>query len=563
VKTREPNVTSHREPAGRPGDPSRSAAALRAVRVTAERLFGSASWEEEVESTLERVGLAAELSRVSVVERAPLHDGSLTVARIFQWNAPGVLPIGEEVLGSDLAPTDGFTEPILEAFRDDECVEGTAAPLQEPPRSLVGAHGARAFALARILVDGELWGMVMFDDCAIERRWDASELDALRAVAGLLGAAIGRERTEHGYRALVQQTEGQLAKSRGQLQTIVDAEPECVKVVGFDGSLIAMNPAGLAMIEADDLDEVRGKDVSALVVEDDRPAFREAIREASSGGSGSVEFEIVGLKGTHRWLETKAVPLRDESDQIEAVLGVTRDVSERHHGEAELRQSLSVLRALSEERRALLGRLDRAQEDERARISEDIHDDSIQAMTALGFRLEHLARIVSEPEALETIDRLKDQVSEAIGRLRRMMFELRPPVLDDGLAPAIRAFMAQMSEQTGIDYGVESTMTGDPGMVVRSILYRIAQEALVNVRKHSGARRVDIGLSTTYEGYAVRIIDDGKGLDVNGNGHAPDGHLGLSAMRDRAERAGGWWRIESSPGMGTTVEFVVPEERPT
>jgi signal transduction histidine kinase len=303
-------------------------------------------------------------------------------------------------------------------------------------------------------------------------------------------------------------------------------------------------------------------DVSSFVVEEDRAAFLGALHEAASGDPGAVEFGLLSLKGASRRLEMNAVPLRDGSDRDGTILCVARDVTERHRAEVELRQSFSILRTLSEERRALLERLDVAQEEERARISEDIHDDSIQAMTALGFRIERLSRMVAEPEALEIIDRLKDQVSETIGRLRRMMFELRPPVLDDGLAPALRAFLAQMGGQTGIDYLVESSMDREPAPAARSILYRISKEALVNVRKHSGAHRVDVRLWRTDDGFGVRITDDGRGIEARGNGHSPNGHLGLSAMRERAERAGGWWRIESSPGEGTTVEFLVPGADP-
>lgn len=540
---------------------SRSVAVLRAIRVTAERLFGATSWEDEVDGMLERVGLAAGLSRVSVLRRASGAEDARTAARVYRWNAPGISSVGDAVLGEDLTATDPFTEVILTGFRDDDCLHGPTSTLPEPQRSIAQTQGSRAFAIAPISVGEDPWGVLMFDDCLDERSWSPSELDALRVTAGLLGAVIGKERVETDRK----RTERQLAESEGQLRTIVEVEPECVSIVEADGTLIDMNPAGLAMIEADDLAQVRGKDVSSLVVEDDRQNFRDAIAQASSGTVGDEGFEIVGLKGTHRWLEATHTPLRDAADQIQSVLSVTRDVTDRRRAEEDLRESLDVLRSLSEERRALLERLDRAQEDERARISEDINDDSIQGMTALAFRLERLGRIVTEPEGLEIVERLKDQVSGTIGRLRRLSFELRPPVLDDGLAPALRALLDRMRELTGIDYRVESTIEREPGPLVRSILYRIAQEALVNVRKHSDARRVDVGLSVSADGFVVCIVDDGKGFAANGSGHAPlspNGSLGLSAMRDRAERAGGWWRIDSTPGEGTTVEFMLPEEAP-
>jgi signal transduction histidine kinase len=82
----------------------------------------------------------------------------------------------------------------------------------------------------------------------------------------------------------------------------------------------------------------------------------------------------------------------------------------------------------------------------------------------------------------------------------------------------------------------------------------------VNVRKHANAGRVDVVLEPRAAGYAVRIADDGDGFDLGTGSEEPPGHLGLEAMKERAETAGGWWRIESGPGSGTTVEFWIPAE---
>ena len=91
----------------------------------------------------------------------------------------------------------------------------------------------------------------------------------------------------------------------------------------------------------------------------------------------------------------------------------------------------------------------------------------------------------------------------------------------------------------------------------RAILYRIAQEALTNVVKHARASRVDVVLEESSDGVMVRISDDGVGLSSNGDSSG-SGHIGLVAMRERAEMAGGWWRISSTAGKGTSVEFLVP-----
>lgn len=146
-------------------------------------------------------------------------------------------------------------------------------------------------------------------------------------------------------KALVQ-TQQQVAASELELRTIIETEPECVKQLAADGALLDMNRAGLNMIEADSLEQVRGRKVQELVTPEYRDAFVELIRQVFSGESGSLEFKVQGLKGGCRWLETHAVPLRDPQDQIIALLGVTRDISERKKAEIEREAALAQIKVL-------------------------------------------------------------------------------------------------------------------------------------------------------------------------------------------------------------------------
>jgi PAS domain S-box-containing protein len=133
--------------------------------------------------------------------------------------------------------------------------------------------------------------------------------------------------------------EAALVSSERRLRTIFETEPECVKVLTVDGALLNMNPAGLAMIEADNLAEVLGQNVCPIVVPANRQAFVNLTRQVAQGKSGILEFEIVGLRGTRRWLESHAVPLQDESGAITEILAVTRDITERKQAEEALRQA--------------------------------------------------------------------------------------------------------------------------------------------------------------------------------------------------------------------------------
>jgi len=124
-----------------------------------------------------------------------------------------------------------------------------------------------------------------------------------------------------------------LRRSQARLRAIVDAEPECVKLLDRSGALLEMNPAGLRMIEAESLDQVRGHCVYPLVVPEQREAYRALVEQVAGGMEGSMEFEIVGLKGGRRSLHNHLVPLRDEASGEGLVLGITRDVTAQRSAE--------------------------------------------------------------------------------------------------------------------------------------------------------------------------------------------------------------------------------------
>jgi PAS domain S-box-containing protein len=137
----------------------------------------------------------------------------------------------------------------------------------------------------------------------------------------------------------LKRTKEKLAHSENLLRTIIESEPECVKLLAKDGTLLEMNPAGLAMIEADSLNQVQGNCIYPVVATEYRQAFITLTEQVFQGESGILEFEIIGLKGTRRWLETHAVPLRDSDKDIIALLAVTRDITERKRADASLRES--------------------------------------------------------------------------------------------------------------------------------------------------------------------------------------------------------------------------------
>ena len=133
--------------------------------------------------------------------------------------------------------------------------------------------------------------------------------------------------------------EDALRESEARLRTIIESEPECVKLVDHQGRLLDINPAGLTMIEAESIDAVRGRSVLDVVVPEHRAAYEDLIRRVFAGQSGTLEFEIIGLRGKRSWLATHAVPLREASGTIRAALGITRDISRRRIAERALVES--------------------------------------------------------------------------------------------------------------------------------------------------------------------------------------------------------------------------------
>jgi signal transduction histidine kinase len=223
----------------------------------------------------------------------------------------------------------------------------------------------------------------------------------------------------------------------------------------------------------------------------------------------------------------------------------------------QLQDSLSELQALDAERRRLLARLVTAQEGERHRLANDLHDDTIQTMTAASMRLAGLRRWLDD-EAQPKLDRLEDTVVDAISRLRRLIFELRPPALDyAGIGAAVEVY-GQTAFEEDLELLVDDDLEEQPPIETREILYRIVQEALANCRKHAQASRVEVTVRRHRNGVQVRVVDDGTGFDERLLDVNRPGHLGVSAMRERAQMAGGWCTITSTPGTGTVVTCWLP-----
>jgi signal transduction histidine kinase len=247
-------------------------------------------------------------------------------------------------------------------------------------------------------------------------------------------------------------------------------------------------------------------------------------------------------------------------DNARLVDSLRAEVDERKRAQADMQLSSELLHRAEEKRRVLMTNLVAAEEEQRRRIAVDVHDDSIQAMAAVSLRLQVMRRSAPTRELADKIQEIEQAVVMAVGRLRRLLFQLDSAALHEmGLAHALSRYADELFPEAPPRVSFRTNLEVEPPTLMRTVLYRIAQEALNNIRKHARATQVTVFVGPLDDGVLVTVQDDGMGFDVDGvSTHALPGHLGLQSMRERATLADGWLTIDSKVGSGAAVRFWLP-----
>jgi PAS domain S-box-containing protein len=346
-------------------------------------------------------------------------------------------------------------------------------------------------------------------------------------------------------------------RDTAQFQSVVEASGDFVLIATLDGRVTFVNAAGREMIGLPS-----DRDLSTMTYDDfltdaSRRSFEEVERPAvMTSGHWEGQSELCNL-GAGRPIPVTVASflMRDpETQEPVALATVQRDTSELVDAER-------AMAGLAEHRRWLLSRLVQAQEDERARIAADVHDDSVQALAAVDLRLGQVRRRLAEadPATRASLERAHAAVHDATARLRHLLFDLDSPALRTDLATALREAATFVLEDAGLRWQVTGDTDLELSSAERVTAYRVAKEALVNVRKHAGATSVEIRLTGQDGGLLLTVTDDGRGVET-ATLRDRSGHIGLAGMRDRAEVAGGWLRIDSEPGRGTELQLWIPHQ---
>ena len=365
------------------------------------------------------------------------------------------------------------------------------------------------------------------------------------------------------------------ARSR-YLSAIIEAQPECVKVVDSDGRLVDMNPAGLRMIAAGSMSQVRGALVEDLLVEEYREDYRDLHARVLQGEAGSLTFEVVGLDGEHHWMESSAVPLANRSGET-VLLAVTRDITERRRqeeatraaqakAESANRSKSEFLAIMSHELRtpltAIIGYSDL--------LTAAVHlaDEEQIALEAIHSSGEHLLSLINDVLDVSKIEAGHLEIETVAFDLRdlihRTVQSLKPSAMKAGLTVTL-SFADDLP----------TAIRSDP-MRIRQVLINLLSNAIKFT--HEGSIEVQVDTAGTDSSIMITVTDTGIGIgpaaldrifspfqqaDASTNRQYGGSGLGLTISSEIAELMGGVLYAMSQVGEGSTFTFSIPVQRDT
>ena len=343
-------------------------------------------------------------------------------------------------------------------------------------------------------------------------------------------------------------------EERQKFVSLADRSVEFIGMCDLDFRWFYVNPAGLRLVGLDNLEAACQIKVQDYFFVEDQPLItNEFFPRVVRDGQGQVEIRFRHFKtGEAIWMLYNVFGICDSRGAVVGWATVSVDITERRRAERSLQESRQELRALA-------GRLINAEEEERKRISRELHDDLSQKLAMLAFDTGSLvlAPPPSMDEMREPLRNLQARIVQLSQHVRQISHQLHPTILEDlGLTAALSELCEEFSAREGIEVAFEQeAMPKNLPVYVASCLYRVAQEALHNVSKHARATRVRLKISGSPEGFHLSICDTGIGFDSR---ELHQRGLGIVSMKERVGMVQGQFSIHSQPGQGTEVKVFVP-----
>ncbi|MFC6592531.1 ATP-binding protein [Deinococcus lacus] len=409
----------------------------------------------------------------------------------------------------------------------------------------------------------ELLGYLYADDVSTDPPPEPT-LQLARSLAAELALTLTRERLR-----------AALAREEARYRQLAEGAHDLILTADVRGRITYANPAARRLLgglpgpgagetappnlsggaDAQGAPSLLGRSLPGLLAGGEGESSLAAFSAAWEAAKRQPEGGRAEVRAGPYHLEVRLSPVPGEN----GVLVVARDLSILKRQAAEIEQrgaALQVAQHRHLELRSFLALFTQAQEEERRRISRELHDDTAQVLSASGRRAARLARSLPPAQSAEALQ-LRDDLNAALLSVRRFARNLRPSVLDDlGLLPALEWLTTQIQTPARLEIsGTERRLSPALELTV----FRLVQEALSNVDRHSGASSAAVRVRFGDGEVEVRIADDGQGFSPQqAQARAEAGHLGLTSLRERAELAGGRLEIRSAAGQGTALEFWLP-----
>lgn len=335
-----------------------------------------------------------------------------------------------------------------------------------------------------------------------------------------------------------------LTKSELKYRSYTDNAPEGVFIADEIGRYIEVNESA-CKITGYTQDELLKKSISEMLPEESLQEGLTHFNKTVINGFSKVELLFKHKNGTKRWWVVDSVRLSETR-----FLGYTKDITERKMAEEKLKSSLDQLHQLTQH-------VEEVRENERVAISRELHDDLGQALTAVKIDLGIIVQNITDSETVSKIKKVSNLVGETIKTVQRLTSQLRPAIIDDlGLEATIEWYTKEFAQRTGIkvllDIDSRLCITQETSLII----FRIMQESLTNISRHSGATQVDIVLTKTIESINFRISDNGIGITENEINSKSS--FGIMSMQERAVSLGGTFNIYTENDNGTIITLNLP-----